>query len=162
MVEAIRQGDIPGVQLRFRQPLTLSPESAWLWLVEPERLQLWLCDRAELEGGVGGSVTLETAREESSSRLERGDTLEMDAPRSWTLAFRQLDAGWQAATRLTLTVHPTSGGCELDVFHEGFEHLSLSICLTVWEEYRKRWRAAGARLASQSLASSTATPARLA
>ena len=39
-------------------------------------------------------------------------------------------------------------GCELDILQEGFEHLSLSTCLTVWEEYRRRWREAAARLAA--------------
>ena len=46
MTEAIRQGDIPGVQLRRRQVLGVSADEAWRWLSEPDRLALWLADRA--------------------------------------------------------------------------------------------------------------------
>lgn len=147
MVEAIRQGDIPGVQLRYRQPLPLGPEDAWEWLTTPALLERWLCSRAGVDLGAAGSLLLESPREEAAPLLERGETLELESPHRWSLAFRQLDQGWQAVTRLTLELHPDPGGCELDVFHEGFEHLSLSTCLTVWEEYRRRWRAACARLA---------------
>jgi hypothetical protein len=70
------------------------------------------------------------------------------APDRRPTAFERLDAGWQAATRLSLTLSPEADGCELDFFHEGFEHLTLSTCLTEWERYRKRWREAGARLAA--------------
>lgn len=146
MVEAIRQGDIPGVQLRYRQRLPIGVDQAWEWLIVPALLERWLCSRAGVDLGEGGSLLLESPREEASPLLERGETLELEAPRRWSLAFRQLDQGWQAATRLTLELHPDPTGCELDVFHEGFEHLSLSTCLTVWEEYRRRWREGCARL----------------
>ena len=79
--------------------------------------------------------------------VERGDTLEIEPPHRWSLAFRRLDDNWRAATRLTWQLHPKSEGCELDILQQGFEHLSLSTGLTVWEEYRRRWRAAAARLA---------------
>ena len=57
-MEAIREGDIPGVQLRRRQALALSREEAWRWLVEPEKLALWLADEAEVEPGPQGSLLL--------------------------------------------------------------------------------------------------------
>ena len=147
-MEAIREGDIPGVQLRRRQGLAVSPEEAWRWLVEPAKLALWLADEAEVEEG-----TLLLRGETSRIDLpagpwrERGRTLEMIPPETWVLAFERLDAGWSAATRLTLRLHPASDGCEIDVLQEGFQRLPLSWGLTVWESYRARWRTALARLA---------------
>ena len=58
------------------------------------------------------------------------------------MAFERLDDGWQTATRLTFELTPRQGGCELSVLQQGFEHLPLSRCLTIWEAYRRRWRRA--------------------
>ncbi len=146
MAEAIRQGDIPGVQLRYRQRLDLPVDQAWRWLTEPELLERWAADRVEVDTGTSGSLLLERAGADGPSKLERGDTLEIEAPRRWSLAFRRLDDNWKAATRLTWQLAEIDGGCELDIFQQGFEHLSLSTGLTVWEEYRRRWRAACAQL----------------
>ena len=148
-MEAIREGDIPGVQLRRRQDLALSREAAWRWLVEPERLALWLADEAELEAGtllLRGS----TPRVDPPAGLwrERGKTLEIAPPEIWVLAFERLDAGWPAPTLLTLRLQAQGGGCQLDVLQQGFQRLPLSVGLTVWESYRSRWRVALARLAS--------------
>ena len=139
MAEAIRQGDIPGVQLRRRQALTVSPEEAWRWLSEPDRLALWLAERAEL---AEGELTLT-----GEGYRERGRTIEIVPPKLWVLAFERLDSGWTAATRLTLRVHPLPGGSEVDVLQDGFQRLPLSTCLTIWETYRRRWRDALSKLA---------------
>jgi uncharacterized protein YndB with AHSA1/START domain len=148
MSEPIRGGDIPGVQLRRRQPLRLSVEEAWRWLTEPPRLALWLAEEAVAAPVADGYLELRSATE--GSRRERGETLEISPPRRWVLAFRRLDAGWTAATRLALEVAPRPSGCELDVLQSGFQDLRLSVCLTVWEEYRRRWRGALARLEAVS------------
>jgi uncharacterized protein YndB with AHSA1/START domain len=142
MTEAIRQGDIPGVQLRRRQVLALPLEEAWRWLTEPAKLALWLANEAEVQLGPGGSLVLRGA-----GGHERGRTLEMIPPRRWAMAFERLDAGWPAATHLEINLHPVSGGCEVDVLQNGFQRLPLSTGLTVWESYRLRWRTALARLA---------------
>lgn len=158
-MEAIREGDIPGVQLRRRQALTLSPADAWRWLAEPEKLALWLADEAEVEPGPKGSLLLSG----SAPRVdpppapwrERGRTIEITPPEVWVLAFERLDAGWLAATRLTLRLHAVPGGSEVDVLQEGFQRLPLSWGLTVWESYRARWRTALARLAEVALRGET-------
>jgi uncharacterized protein YndB with AHSA1/START domain len=139
MAEAIRQGDIPGVQLRRRQALAVSAEEAWRWLSEPDRLALWLADRAELEEGEL-LLTGESFR-------ERGRTIEIVSPKLWVLAFERLDSGWSSATRLALHVHPLPSGSEIDVLQDGFQRLPLSTCLTIWETYRRRWRDALSKLA---------------
>ena len=144
MPEAIRQGDIPGVQLRRRQDLALSPAEAWRWLVEPDLLARWLAREAELSAG---ELQLQGELDDASTWREKGRTLEQVPPRLWVLAFERLDAGWTAATRLTLRIHPHPAGSEIDVLQDGFQHLPLSIGLTVWETYRRRWRDALARLA---------------
>lgn len=141
MAEAIREGDIPGVQLRRRQELTVPPEEAWRWLVEPDRLALWLADEAEVDEG--------ELRLTGEGWGERGRTLEIVPPKLWILAFERLGAGWTSATRLTVRVHARgAGGCEIDVLQDGFQRLPLSTCLTVWETYRHRWRDALAKLAT--------------
>ena len=154
MVEAIREGDIPGVQLRRRQGLTLAPEEAWGWLVEPAKLALWLAEEAEAETGPERTLLLRGTAPRvdppAAPWRERGRTLEIEPPRLWVLAFERLDAGWPAATRLTLRLHPVPGGCEVDVLQQGFQRLPLSIGLTVWESYRTRWRSALARLARET------------
>lgn len=148
MAEAIRQGDIPGVQLRRRQALAIPPGEAWRWLVEPDRLARWLAEQAAVVEGPEGVVQLSRG-----DTRERGRTLEFSPPKLWVLAFEQLDAGWTSATRLTLRVHAVSSGVaeaegsEIDVLQDGFQRLPLSTCLTVWETYRHRWRDALARLA---------------
>jgi uncharacterized protein YndB with AHSA1/START domain len=138
VAEAIRQGDIPGVQLRRRQALAVSPAEAWRWLTEPDRLALWLAERVESEG--------EEMRLSGPNGDERARILE-SAPPLRILAFEKLGEGWTAATRLTLRIHPAGSGCEVDVLQDGFQRLPLSTCLTIWEAYRRRWRDALARLA---------------
>jgi uncharacterized protein YndB with AHSA1/START domain len=152
MVEAIREGDIPGVQLRRRQGLALPPEEAWRWLTEPEKLALWLAEEAEVEAGPTLLLRGTAPRVDPPAApwRERGRTLEIDPPRVWVLAFERLDAGWPATTRLTLRLHPAPGGCEVDVLQQGFQRLPLSTGLTVWESYRTRWRSALARLAREA------------
>lgn len=151
MVEGIREGDIPGVQLRRRQGLSLRPEEAWGWLVEPAKLARWLAEEAEAEAGPEATLLLRGTEPRvdppAAPWRERGRTLEIDPPRLWVLAFERLDAGWPAATRLTLRLHPAAGGCEVDVLQQGFQRLPLSVGLTVWESYRTRWRVALERLA---------------
>jgi len=139
MTEAIRQGDIPGVQLRRRQALAVSAEEAWRWLSEPDRLALWLAGQAQV---AEGEITLT-----GEDYRERGRTIEIVPPKLWVLAFERLDSGWTSATRLTLRVHPLASGSEVDVLQDGFQRLPLSACLTIWETYRRRWRDALSRLA---------------
>ena len=144
MPEAIRQGDIPGVQLRRRQDLTLSPAEAWRWLVEPEKLVLWLAREAEVDPGPSGGLRLLCGE---PPWQEQGRTVELAPPALWVLSFERLDAGWPAATRLTLRLHAAPSGSQIDVLQDGFQRLPLSIGLTVWEAYRLRWREALTRLA---------------
>lgn len=142
-MEEIRQGDIPGVQIRCREVVPLEPAQLWIWLTEPTRLARWMAsdviareDGFELDGpedaGSGGRELLSTLRLEPGSRAE--------------LALSRPDAAWPAPMRLTLEVSRHPEGSELSLLHEGFQQLSLTICLTVWEAYRRRWRSALARL----------------
>jgi uncharacterized protein YndB with AHSA1/START domain len=153
--EPIRQGDIPGVQLRRRQDVGLPPEEVWRWLVEPDRLTLWLAREANVVAGPGGALELagtgDPEETEPSSWCERGRTVEIAPPKLWVLSFERLDAGWPAATRLTIRVHRVPGGSQVDVLQDGFHRLPLSTGLTVWESYRLRWKNALARLAAAAV-----------
>lgn len=139
MVEAIRQGDIPGVQLRCRQRLGAAPEEIWPWLVAPQRLGRWLGE------AVAGEVALEA---ELAVGEERWVSRRLEPPRRWVFTLDRPAADWPAPTRVTLEIVPAPGGCELSALHEGFQRLPLSGCLTEWEAYRRRWRAALDRLAA--------------
>lgn len=152
MVEAIRQGDIPGVQLRRRQELGMSVEAAWGWLTEPGKLRRWLAEEVEVEPGPRGHLLLRGTDETGAPLQEEGRTLEFAPPRRWVLAFERSAAGWPVATRLTLELTGQPGGCEFSVLQEGFQHLPLSTCLTIWEAYRRRWRTAVEKLAEVSSA----------
>jgi uncharacterized protein YndB with AHSA1/START domain len=155
MPEMIRQGDIPGVQLRRRQDIALTPEEAWRWLVEPEKLVRWLARQAQVVEGPNGSLDLTGTGDpgetdpgfDPKAWREHGRTLEIAPPKLWVMSFERLDAGWSAATRLTVRLHRAPGGCQVDVFQDGFQRLPLSIGLTVWERYRLRWKDALTRLA---------------
>jgi len=149
MTEAIRQGDIPGVQLRRRRALAAGPAAAWPWLVEPALLARWLAEEARSEAP--GELLLAGTGERGEPWRERARTLTLVAPRLWVASFERLDSGWPAATRLQVQIHPAGdrvGEVEVDVLQEGFQRLPLSICLTAWESYRRRWRDALERLAA--------------
>lgn len=141
-MEAIRAGDIAGVQLRLRRRLPVATrKDLWPWLVEAGRLEMWLADDVEVSGSRPDGLELR-----GEAFVERARTVSIDRPKSWILDFIRRDAGWTASTRVTLESAMHADGCELSVLHQGFQHLSLSICLSVWEEYRRRWAEALERL----------------
>ncbi len=147
-MEGIRQGDIPGVQLRRRQlVLGMTPAGLWPHLAEPVKLSQWLADRVRSEPGPPVVFRLETDQPNDSAREEYAEVVEWSPPRRMVLGFRELHADWRSATSLTLELHPVAQGCEVMVFQEGFQQLPLSLGLTVWERSRLRWTAALGRLA---------------
>jgi uncharacterized protein YndB with AHSA1/START domain len=148
MVLPIREGDIPGIQLRARRRLRVDRAAAWRWLTEPSRAERWLADRVEIDlGPRGGFRWVRETSPAGPALVETGTTERIEPGRVWVLAFHRDDPRWEAKTRLELALLDAEPGCELDVFHAGFQHLAMSACLTIWEEYRRRWRDALARLA---------------
>lgn len=147
MTEAIRQGDIPGVQLRRRRHFAgIDAPTLWRWLTEDGKLGCWLADEAVARPGPSGGLEL---RSQGAAR-EVGETVAHEPPHLWVLAFRRDD--WNVSTRLELTLSEDSAGVELSVLQNGFEHLPLSDGLTLWETYRRRWTEALDRL-GQAVAS---------
>jgi len=147
MFEPIRQGDIPGVQTRHRCLLSVGPVEAWDWLTVAGRLEAWLARRATCEPGVGGSLVLEREHESGEVVVETGVIRAWEPGSLLTLDFRCDDPAWESTTRLELTLSTTEEGSELMLFHEGFQRLRISACLTLWESYRRHWPLALARLA---------------
>ena len=148
MVEAIRQGDIPGVQLRCRQRLEVSAESGWRWLSESALAMTWLADRVDGDFAMGGRLDLSSHSDATGEVLEEsGEVVALQHAQQCVLYFKQAHPKWDALTKVTLELFPQENGSEISIFHEGFEYLSLSECLTFWEFYRRRWRSALTRLA---------------
>ena len=83
-VEAIRQGDIPGVQLRRRRLLPVSVDEAWRWVTEADRLERWLADRVEAEPGPRGGLRLGRDTEHGIDGDEHGSTLEWEERERWS------------------------------------------------------------------------------
>jgi len=146
VTERIRRGDIPGVQLRCRQLLEIDVEEAWRLLIEPSGLTQWLCEQAELDPVAGGAFAWHGVRGLEPGVAEQGTVMAIDPPDVCLLSLAQ--PGWSAATRVEWRLSRQQQGCELSVLQNGFEHLPLSHSLTVWEQYRRRWRAALERLAA--------------
>jgi hypothetical protein len=140
----IRQGDIPGVQLRCDRELPIPGWELWAWLTRTDRLERWLAESAWIEGD---ELRLESHFEAQPLR-ELGRTIHRVEDRLWVLAFERLDDNWKMATELRLEVFDGQPA-RLSVLQRGFERLSLSHCLSVWEFYRRRWRAALDRLAGE-------------
>ncbi len=147
MVERIRQGDIPGVQLRYRHLLAGTPQEIWAWLTEVERQARWLAGRAELESELEGALLLETTDPAGHTQHERLITVASHPPHQWVLDLQNLDGTWPVPTRVIFDLTATPDGTELSVLQTGFAHLPMSDCLTIWETYRRRWRTALTTLA---------------
>lgn len=157
VVEAIRQGDVPGVQLRVRRALPLDRVAVWPWLVEPELLGRWAAERASSADG-GRTIDLATALADGGERHERLGLRETVAPARVVAVFERLADRWDAPTELTFELTALApGACELSLLHAGFQNLALSRCLTIWEDYRRSWRAAVERLAAAAVSAPPAS-----
>lgn len=128
------------MQLRYRKSLAAPPAQVWEWLTEPACQMRWLAGAVEREGE---AVLLSRPDSKQGERLL---TRELAMGRRWVVSLERLDAGWEVATPVVFEVQPIEGGAELMVFQSGFEQLKLSIGLTEWERYRRRWREAFERL----------------
>lgn len=147
MVEDIRQGDVPGVQLRCRQQLAAPVRVVWPWLTTADHLERWLARHVQPKPDSAGSLILRLVDEAGVTCIAEAKSLELEAPHRWVLSLQQIEPQWPAATQLTFELVSTAEGCELSVSQNGFAHLPLSDCLTIWESYRRHWRLALARLA---------------
>jgi uncharacterized protein YndB with AHSA1/START domain len=148
MVERIREGDIPGVQLRLRRELNAGCEEIWRRLTGPREAARWLAQRVDLRDDLGERLRWESDFE--GGELVERVTLEESMPlRRWVVALERSGEQWPAPTRVTFELRATAAGTELAILHEGFQRLALSRCLTIWEFYRRRWRWAVDRLESE-------------
>jgi hypothetical protein len=141
----IRQGDIPGVQLRHAGRFELGPEALWAWLTEADKLGRWLAASVEPRAGDEPGWLLRDVDEAGVALVEDVLTIAADEGKLWVALLERRDDGWESATRVTLRIEG-DGPCELSVLQQGFERLNLSRCLTIWELYRRRWRRSFARL----------------
>lgn len=140
MAELIRQGDIPGVQLRYRHQIAANPRQVWEWLTQAQFQTRWLAERMEPEAAPKAGVVLETTDPNGGILRERWTTIVSTPPSTWAVDLQNLDGTWPVPTRVVIELIPMADGTELSVLQKGFAHLPLSDCLTIWEAYRRRWR----------------------
>ena len=148
---AIRQGDIPGIQLRCDVRLTASPEEVWQWLTEADRLGCWLADQVETVGE--GELRLTGVADDGGRRIERFQIVAEAESKLLVVSFERLEQEWKSATKHSFELSGETS-CELSVLQQGFERLRLSRCMTYWEFYRRRWRVALERLDAEVRAAS--------
>ena len=148
MVEEIRQGDIPGVQLRYRQVVPATPQVTWSWLTGTGKMRLWLADQVDVDLAAADTLLLESTTEAGSIERERLTSISEEAPQRWITDLQNADGSWPVPTRLEFELTEGPRGTEVSVLQTGFAHLPLSDCLTIWEHYRRRWRSALTRLES--------------
>jgi uncharacterized protein YndB with AHSA1/START domain len=96
----------------------------------------------------GTDLALEVAGEAHRVFAVDIRTLDIEPGSRWVVAWRETEAGWPVATRLTISLATLPAETEISVFQQGFEHLPLSDCLTIWESYRRFWRKALERLSA--------------
>lgn len=144
--EGLRRGDIPGIQLRRRAVLPVPQERGWLWLTSRERLQRWLASRVDIGLQVGAIWNLEGDSRHGDVFRERLELLEVDRPQRLRATLERMGSAWGVPTLLDVQLLQRSEGCEVSVLQSRFEQLPLSIGLTAWESYRRRWREALNRL----------------
>lgn len=152
----IRQGDIPGVQLRQERRLEASRGDVWRWLTEPDLASRWLADEVRQPDEADSPWRWVGLDETGAPLVESVEPESVEEGRRWALVFKRREAGWESATRLVFELEGDRP-CTLTVLQQGFERLSLSRCLSVWELYRRRWRSALDRL-ERALAEGSETP----
>src|SRR5687768_7726024 len=128
MVEAIREGDVPGVQLRVRRNLPLDRVRLWPWLVEPQRLARWAAERvveADAAPGGGTVLELELVSGDASGSGGSGGSGDAVGRERWAIVetlpalrlrarLERLGDGWGAATPLIIELSAEGpGSCEL-------------------------------------------------
>ena len=146
-MESIRQGDIPGVQLRRRLEIRgRTPEELWPYLVDPQRMAGWIAERVTVESGPPMVFHLERTSRGAPVR-EQAEVLTIEEPARLVVGLRLLDGAGNPATMVTFELARSDDGSEAGVFQEGFQALPLSSCLTAWEHSRTRWTEALERLA---------------
>jgi len=95
------------------------PERVFPLLVEPEALQRWWPDLAELEPREGGRFRMEFAGGDS---VVTGEVAVYEPPRALGLTWAWDGRPAETVTRIDLTVTPLDGGrSRVEVVHSGWE-----------------------------------------
>jgi hypothetical protein len=128
----------------------------WQWITEADRLRRWLADEVEAVGE--GELRLTGVADDGEPRIERFQTVAAGEDTLLVVSFERLEQDWESATKLSFSLKGESP-CELTVLQQGFERLTLSSCMTVWEFYRRRWRSAFERLDAEICGASAERPA---
>lgn len=96
-----------------------TPELLFPLLVQPESLQQWWPDVAELEPRVGGQVRMEFRGGES---VVNGEITRFEPPRALAFTWIRHERP-QVSTHVELTVTQLGGErCRVEVVHSGWEH----------------------------------------
>ncbi len=146
MIWPIREGDIPGVQLRRDVIVGADLAEVWRSWSEAARARTWLGDEVELDGRAGGSLAIVSTLPGGEVLRELGTIADWRPPHGFVAGVRLAHRGWDGSTRLTVRLQEDAASTRVDVLQEGFHELPLSVCTTAWELCRVRWSSALDRL----------------
>lgn len=96
--------------------LSCSPDEAWRWWTEPERLVQWMGDTADIDLRPGGAIRITYA----NGAVMMGEVVRVDPPRVLDLTW-----GWEdpselvrpGGSRVQVRFEPTEGGTVVRVRH---------------------------------------------
>lgn len=101
--------------IRLRTALPVSPEVAWSYLTDPERVAEWFTEASDV-GPVGTPYRLDFGEDS----VVEGSIVALEPGVRFAHRWAWLDADPRQETLVTWTIRPTeSGGSELELVHGG-------------------------------------------
>ena len=102
------------IRLTIDAPVT--PDVAWAYLVEPERIAEWFTDVSPL-GGIGDPYRVDFGE----GSVVDGRVMSVEDGRSFSHTWAWEDAGPGEETLVTWIVEPIAdGGCRITLVHDGW------------------------------------------
>lgn len=118
-----------------------TPEEVFDYLVRPERMVLWMGERALLGANPGDPFEADI-----NGILIRGEILTLERPHRFAVSWGELGhEGFPPGfSRVTFNLHPVEGGTELELLHDRLPEDQATGYSTGWKHYLARLAVAAA------------------
>ena len=131
---------IGALHVRRSAFIAATPERVWDEFTSYERLAAWFGRGHQLEvytAELGGVIQLSV--DVDGAKLAFGGTIVVfDEARELTFSNNWESEGWPVPTFITLRLTPMYGGCQVELFHHGFERLGEDAAAEL-EGYEEGW-----------------------